>query len=270
MINKDTQICISISREPSNFGTTLHNLAYQALNLNFIYKACRVTNLVSAIDGVRALGIRGCSVSMPFKQVVIPLLDDLDDSAQSTGAVNTIVNKAGHLTGFNTDLVAARLALASLNLQSDEQILILGAGGIARAILVALRELGYKKVIVANRDKSKIKSLSEIMPCGIVDWGMRELDSVAVLINATSVGMTPDSQSMPVSSSFIKGLRAVIDVVVSPMETRLISCAREAGKLVISGYEISLEQAAAQFTLYTGHPAPREVMMGGISKLLKM
>ena len=267
-INKDTQFCISISELPSNFGTTLHNMAYTALNLNFIYKAFAISDLAGAITGIRALGIRGCSVSMPFKQTVIPFLDSLNETAQSTGAVNTIVNDGGRRTGYNTDLIGAHKILMSLQPRADESVLILGAGGVARAILVALRQLGYKRVSVANRDVNKISSLNTIMPCRTVAWEARAQQPVQLLINATSVGMTPAPELMPIDADFVKSVRAVMDVVVSPMESRLIACARASGKAVALGYQMSLEQAAAQFTLYTGRSAPREVMDDGIRKLL--
>jgi shikimate dehydrogenase len=268
MINKETQLCISIAEKPSNFGTTLHNMAYEALDLNFIYKAFEISNLEGAIAGVRALGIRGCSVSMPFKQAVIPLLDVLDETAERTGAVNTIVNDGTFLTGFNTDLIGARLVLTSLIPKSEERILVLGAGGVARAILVALREMGCSNVVVANRDLGKITSLKTIMNCSAIPWLARQERQVQLLINATSIGMTPDVQNMPVDIEFINSTRAVMDVVTSPMETSLIACARKAGKVVVSGYQMSLEQAAAQFFLYTGMPAPRVVMEVGIRKLM--
>lgn len=270
MINKDTQLCISIAEIPSNFGTTLHNMAYEALGLNFMYKAFGTPDLQGAIAGVRALGIRGCSVSMPFKQAVIPLIDVLDETAESTGAVNTIVNDGRRLTGFNTDLIGARLVLASLQPQSNEHILILGAGGVARAILVALREMGCSNVAVANRDHSKIASMKTIMNFSSIPWCARQEKQVKLLINATSIGMTPDIEIMPVDMEFINGTRAVMDVVTSPMESNLISCARKAGKVVVSGYQMCLEQAIAQFFLYTGRPAPRAVMEDGIRKLLNI
>lgn len=268
MINKDTQLCISIAERPSNFGTMLHNMAYEALNLNFLYKAFAVSDLSNAIAGVRALGIRGCSVSMPFKTAVIPFLDELHETARSTGAVNTIVNDGIRLTGYNTDLVGAHLVLASLRPKFDDRILILGSGGVARAILCALRLLRCTNVFVASRNFTKIAELNDIMPFTSLSWGKREDEPMQILINATSVGMTPAHELMPVSAEFIRGVRAVMDVVVSPMETRLISCARASGKEVVPGYLMSLEQAAAQFTLYTDREAPRAVMEEGIRKLL--
>jgi len=269
MIDKDTQLCISIAEKPGNFGTTLHNMAYEALGLNFIYKAFGISDLGSAIAGVRALGIRGCSVSMPFKQAVIPFLDILDETVEKTGAVNTIVNDGACLTGYNTDLVGARIVLASLQPQSDEHILVLGAGGVARSILVALHEMGCSNISVANRDFEKIISIGSLATCSAIPWCARQQNKAQVLINATPVGMAPNVLDMPVDIEFILSTRAVMDVVVSPMESSLIACARKAGKSVVSGYQLSLEQAMEQFFLYTGHAAPRVIMEKGIERLLQ-
>lgn len=269
MINKDTQLCISVASRPSNFGTTLHNAGYMALGLNFAYKAFGISDIEGAITGVRALGIRGCSVSMPFKETVVPYLDALDETASIVGAVNTIVNKAGHLTGYNTDVIGARAALESLRACPSESVLLLGAGGAARAILLALRQLGLNRVRVANRDLEKIQKLNIILSCQPVAWAERQRVQADIVINATSVGMSPNAESMPLEEAFIHQSRAVMDVVISPIETKLIGCARSAGKAVAPGYLMSLEQAMAQFTLYTGVEPPREMMERNMRQLLE-
>src|ERR1700688_3484359 len=102
MLNKDTTVCISLAGRPSNIGTRFHNYLYEELGLNFAYKAFSTGDLDRAIGGVRALGIRGCSVSMPFKEAVIPLVDELTASARAIASVNTIVNDDGRLTAYNT------------------------------------------------------------------------------------------------------------------------------------------------------------------------
>lgn len=259
-IDKNTQLCISISARPSNFGSSLHNAGYQALGLNFIYKACQVSDLAGAIAGVRALGIRGCSVSMPFKESVLPFLDRLDETAQVIGAVNTIVNQDGKLTGYNTDAIGAKMALESLNPSKSESVLVLGAGGVARAILFALRQLGFTKVHVANRNLDRIQALQDILPCEPVRWTDRQNQNFSLIINATSMGMTPDIHLVPIGDSMIRNARAVMDVVVSPLESQLIRQARDLGKQTAPGSMMSLGQAMAQFTLYTGQPAPRQIM----------
>jgi len=270
MINKDTQVCISVASRPSNFGTTLHNTAYTALGLDFVYKAFGILDVAGAIDGVRALGIRGCSVSMPFKQAVIPCLDELDEAAQIIGAVNTVVNDTGRLTGYNTDAIGARVALEKLEACPGESVLLVGAGGVARAILFALRELGFKRVRVANRDLEKVQPLNAILSCQSVAWDKRQQEPADLVINATPIGMNPNAELMPLDETFICQARAIMDVVISPMETRLIACARSAAKLVAPGYLMCLEQAIAQFTLYTGVEPPREVMEQGLRRLLEV
>lgn len=269
MLNKDTQLCISVASRPGNFGTTLHNAGYEALGLNFAYKAFGISDIVGAITGVRALNIRGCSVSMPFKETVIPHLDALDETARTIGAVNTVVNESGRLTGYNTDVIGARMALESLHTSPGESVLLLGAGGAARAILFALRQLGFNRVRVANRNLEKIQQLNAILSCQPVAWAERQQESADLVINATSIGMNPNAESMPLEDAFIQQSRAVMDVVISPIETRLIGCARSAGKIVAPGYLMSLGQAMAQFTLYTGVEPPRDMMERNMRQLLE-
>lgn len=268
MINKDTQLCISLASRPSNFGTTLHNAAYAALGLNFVYKAFGISDLEGALNGVRALNIRGCSLSMPFKEAVLPLLDDLDETACLIGAVNTIVNDAGRLVGYNTDTVGARKALEAIRAKPGETVLLLGAGGAARAIAFALRQMGFSQLQVSNRDPKKISQLDSILHCAVVPWEERQQARADLLINATSVGMSPDVDQSPMEPGFLSQVRAVMDVVVSPMESSLIKLARTMEKEVASGYLMSLEQAIAQFRLYTGEVAPRNVMEENLKRLL--
>lgn len=269
MVNKDTQLCISVASRPSNFGTTLHNAAYEALGLNFVYKAFGINDLAGAIAGVRALNIRGCSVSMPFKEAVLPLLDDLDETAQVIGAVNTVVNVGGRLTGYNTDAIGARKALESIQTTPGEKVLLLGAGGVARAILYTLRQMGFRRVQVSNRDLERIQRLNLILPCDVVPWADRNNAQADLLINATSLGMSPEIDNSPMDAEFLRRTRAVMDVVVFPEESRLIMLARSFGKEAAPGYVMSLEQAIEQFRLYTDAEPPRDVMKQSLKQLLK-
>lgn len=267
MVNKDTQLCISLASRPSNFGTTLHNAAYAALGLNFVYKSFGISDLAGAIKGVRALNIRGCSMSMPFKEAVLPLLDELDETARLIGAVNTVVNETGKLKGYNTDHVGARKALEFIKAQPGESVLLIGAGGVARAILFALRQLGFSQVRVSNRDLKKVHSLNTILPCDAVPWEERCTVGADLLINATSVGMNSDAQHSPIEAALLRQTRAVMDVVVSPMETKLIREARLLGREFAPGYLMSLEQAIAQFQLYTGVLPPRALLESKMREL---
>ena len=266
-VNKDTQLCISIASHPSNFGTTLHNAAYAALGLNFVYKSFAIIDLPGALIGVRALNIRGCSVSMPFKEAVIPLLDELDETARAIGAVNTVVNEAGKLKGYNTDAIGAYEALRSIGARPGDNILLLGAGGVARAILFALRQAGFRRVQVANRDPRKIEQLNSILPCDTVLWDNRHHAQADLLINATSLGMSPNADCTPMEAHCLHQTKAVMDVVVSPMETRLIAAARSIGLAVAPGHYMSLMQAIAQFKLYTGEEPPRALLQSKLREL---
>jgi shikimate dehydrogenase len=269
MLNKDTVMCISVASRPSNFGTTLHNAAYQALGLNYLYKAFGIQDIEGAIRGVRALGIRGCSVSMPFKEKVIPFLDALDRTAEVIGAVNTIVNDQQRLIGYNTDAYGAKIVLGDLGLAADDRILLLGAGGAAKAILFALKELRLENMILANRTKDKLDELDPERRYMRIKWEERDQQSVDMIINATSIGMQPDHHQMPVDERLIRRCKAVMDVVISPMESLFVKTARSLGKKIAAGYRMSLHQAAGQFRLYTGRDAPLEVMEKCLFQLLK-
>lgn len=105
-INMDTTLCMSLAARPSNFGPRFHNYLYEGLSLDYIYKAFTTTDLPAAIGGLRALGVRGCAISMPFKEACIPMVDELDASAEAISSVNTIVSTDGRLKGYNTDYIA--------------------------------------------------------------------------------------------------------------------------------------------------------------------
>lgn len=267
-VNKDTVLCISVASRPSNFGTTVHNAAYRTLGLNFLYKAFGSSEIKGVISAVRALGIRGCSVSMPFKEEVIKELDALDEAAKSIGAVNTVVNDNGRLIGYNTDAYGAEIALKSLQIGTDDSVLLLGVGGVAKAILYSLRRLGIKRVFVANRTGAKARQLADSF-VEVVPWDSRHETKAGVIINATSLGMNPDADQTPLDLKETEGCHAVMDVVVSPMETLFIRKARDMKIRAVPGYKMSLHQAAAQFRLYTGVDAPLEVMELSITQLLQ-
>ncbi len=139
-LTKDTRLCISLAGRPSNIGTRFHNYLYDQLGLDFLYKAFTTTDIVAAIGGVRALGIRGCSVSMPFKEEVIPLVDTVEPSARAIHSVNTIVNEDGHLTASNTDYIAVQRLIDEHGLDPGDAVLIRGSGGMASAVGAAFRD----------------------------------------------------------------------------------------------------------------------------------
>jgi len=264
-------MCISVAGRPSNFGTTIHNTAFEAAGLNFVYKAFGVTDIAGAIAGVRALGIRGCSVSMPFKESVIAYLDEVDQAAGMIGAVNTVVNTDGILTGYNTDVYGAQKALELECIEGlvSKKVMLLGAGGAAKAILHALRNLEVEDVVIVNRTYQKADMLAQKTGYRAAPWNERSRINAGVLVNATPIGMHPDVEQCPVDERTIARSSVVMDVIVSPMESLLVRTAKRMGKTIIPGYKMSLFQAAMQFQLYTGVEPPLDVMEAAMVNLLR-
>lgn len=268
MIAKDTQCCISIAERPGNSGATIFNTAFGALGLDFIYKPFKVTaeNLESAIKGIRAFGIRGCGVSMPHKINVLKYLDRVDPGAKEIGAVNTIVNDDGVLSGYNTDFEGAKKILELTYDVSGKKVLIVGAGGVSRAIIKALKENGAAEIYLANRTETRGKEVAKEFGINYFPYDKRNDFQGDLFINATSVGMTPLAEEMVINKEALSNYDAVMDVVAYPNKTLLLQSAEDAGKTVIPGFKMVLYQAAAQFKLYTGQNAPLEIILKTIQK----
>ena len=246
-----TTLCISLAARPSNIGTRFHNFLYDELGLDYLYKAFAPTDLAGAISGVRALGIRGCAVSMPYKEDVIPLVDELDASAAAIQSVNTIVNTDGHLRAYNTDYLAVTEVLTSHHVPTDGDFAVLGSGGMAKAVVAALRDRGFRGHVIA-RDETAGHTLAE-------QYGFRSRTQIgdlrpSLIINATPIGMTggPTADDLPFDPEVITSADTVFDVVAFPAATPLITLAEGLGKTTISGAEVIALQAAEQFFLYTG------------------
>jgi shikimate dehydrogenase len=141
ILNKDMQVCISLSARPSNIGTRFHNFLYDELGLNFLYKGFSTTDLPGAVAGIKALGFRGCSVSMPFKEEIIPFIDNMQPSALAIESVNTVVNDGGVLTAYNTDFEAVASLLRDRDIDSTLRVLVRGSGGMAKAVVAAFARL---------------------------------------------------------------------------------------------------------------------------------
>ncbi|MDT5014167.1 MAG: shikimate dehydrogenase [Mycobacterium sp.] len=260
-LNKDTRLCISLAARPSNIGTRFHNYLYDVLGLDFIYKAFTTTDIVAAIGGVRALGIRGCSVSMPFKEDVIALVDVVEPSAKAIHSVNTIVNDDGRLTASNTDYVAVERLIGEHGLQSSQSVLIRGSGGMASAVGAAFHDNGFHDGTVVARNADTGRMLAERLGYGYVsEVGTLTAD---VIVNVTPVGMAggPDENEVAFDAQTIAKAHTVFDVVALPSETPLIAAARAAGSNLITGAEVIALQAAEQFERYTGvRPTDEQVV----------
>ncbi|MCI5149609.1 MAG: shikimate dehydrogenase [Candidatus Electrothrix sp. MAN1_4] len=247
-----------------SLSPVMHNAAFVELGMNRVYVPLEVRDVEQAIAGLRALGFRGISVTVPHKETVIPFLDEIDPVAEKIGAVNTLDFRKGEngqiiVHGLNTDWVSANTALAEkVNLQGN-RVLVVGAGGSAKAVGFGLIE-AEAEVIIANRTAENGKALADLLGCGFVS--LQEVASVSadVLINTTSVGMEPDNEGIVVSPSLLSGFSVVMDIVYAPLETRLLREAKATGCQTIDGLAMLLYQGIAQFELWTGEKAPQDVM----------
>lgn len=253
MITKETQLCMSLAARPGNFGTLFHNYLYGKLNLDYIYKAFTTNNLKEAIYGIRALGIRGCAISMPYKEACIPYLDELDISAALIQSVNTIVNTNGYLKSYNTDYIAIEKLLKENRIDPETTFAVRGNGGMAKAVLGALSMNGFKKGILITRRKEAGERLASLY--GYASQLDSEYEVEAdLLINATSIGMAggETSQDLAFNPDVIAKASVVFDVVALPSHTPLLNEALKQGKRVISGADVAVIQSLEQFVLYTG------------------
>jgi shikimate dehydrogenase len=274
-----TTICAVIGNPVEHsLSPAIHNAAFAACGINWAYVAFSVSDLKSAIAGIRGLGIRGVSVTIPHKVAVMPLLDSLDDSARTIGSVNTIVNRNGNLAGHNSDGPGALKALCDAGCNpAGRRVVMLGSGGAARAIAVtmalqaapsALTLLGIieqERAQLASdiAAKSRLKPATDSLSPDTAGAALKQCD---LLINTTPVGMYPNCDDSPVPRELLKKQTAVFDIVYNPRKTRLLRDAEQAGCTVVSGIEMFLNQAAIQFTLWTGRPAPAGVMRAVLEK----
>lgn len=250
-IGRSTTLCMSLSARPGTFGSRFHNHLYEALGLDWIYKAFSTNDLTAAIGGVRALGIRGCAISMPFKEACIPLLDALAPSAEAIASVNTIVNDEGRLTGHNTDYAAIGTLLRAHAIDPRTTFALRGSGGMAKAVASALRDAGFRAGVIVARNAEAGEALAAA--CDFRWRPALDDERPQMLINVTPLGMTgPDAEVLAFSEHTIDAAEIVLDVVAIPIDTPLIVRARAAGKKTITGGEVIVLQAVDQFVLYTG------------------
>ena len=231
----------------------------------------RVGDFVSDLRSPDSLGI---NITLPHKQAVVPFLDEVDEWANSAGAVNTIVNRDGRLSGYNTDGPGFLRALLNETGYAPKgtSALILGAGGAARGILVALVKGGVASVIIANRTLERAEDLSQLSrDNGVASEAIPILGDALnnaaaqsdLIVNCTSLGMShgPDEHSSPLSSDHIPATAIVNDLVYTPLMTPILEEAAKAGATSLGGLHMLVHQGALSFKMWTGQDPPVDVMM---------
>ncbi len=284
-ISGKTRVCALIGDPVEHsMSPVMHNAAFREVGLDFVYVAFRVhkENVTRAIGGMRAFNLRGLNVTIPHKVAVIPLLDELDPLAEKIGAVNTIVNDDGVLRGYNTDAGGFLHALLAQGIEPEgKNVVIIGAGGVARAasfvladrksnltILNRIEELNWAVELAGHITQTfgkKVDAL-ELNPENLV----KVLAKADILVNATSVGMSPKTSETPVAAGILRPGLVVYDIVYNPIETRLLREAAAAGAKTISGLDMFVWQGALAFEMWTGQKAPVDLMKKEAKRLLAL
>ncbi len=250
-----------------SLGPVMHNTAFVETGFNGAYLAFRVKDIGHAVIGIKALGIKGASITIPHKLSVVNFLDELDDTAEKIGAVNTIVNRNGVLTGYNSDGIGAVKALSEKTAIQDKNVVVLGAGGAARAIGYGVLAEGGRVTII-NRTPANGEMLAKVLGAEFQPMSALSKIDCHILTNTTPVGMLPDVDAMPVRKQDLNKAMVVMDIVYNPLKTRLLKAAKTIGCPIIDGVSMFVCQGAFQFELWTGMKAPVEVMKKAVLNAL--
>ena len=250
-----------------SLGPFMHNAAFSDAVINAVYLAFEVEDLEASIQGMAALGMKGLSVTIPFKSAVIPFLDEIDPLAGRIGAVNTIVNRGGRLKGYNTDATGAVKALEEKIALKGLQSTIIGAGGAARAIGFSLKEKGVY-VSIANRSPERGASLARVLDCPYLPLDRIGQNRVDLLVQTTPVGMFPYPGESPVPENMFHEDLVAMDIIYNPRETAFLKMARARGCATIDGLGMFVHQGAEQFFLWTGEHPSFETMFRAVEHRL--
>jgi len=260
-LGPDSQALFCVFGDPvaHSLSPVMHNRAFAYTGYNGLYMAFKVSDISQAIAGMRVLGIKGASITMPHKINVMGQIDEIDAMARDIGAVNTVVNQNGVLKGYNTDCHGASAALLKKTEIANRNVAILGAGGAARAIGFGIIAEGGK-VTIFNRSKDKGEALAGVLNASFCPLAEIKTLDCDILINTTSVGMSPHVQATPISKKLLAPEMVVMDIVYNPIQTQLLKDAKMLGCTIVQGVDMFVYQGASQFKLWTGKNAPVEIM----------
>jgi len=255
----------------------IHNAAFAQAEMNAVYCPFRVPvdDLEQFVKDVPRLGIRGLSVTIPHKEAISRHLTKVDPAAKGIAAVNTVLFRDGQIIGYNTDYKAAMDSIerglgradGSSSPLTGKRVLVLGAGGVSRAIMYGLQKRGAKATI-ASRTRDRADKLAKEFGGRAVEWNARHNADVEVLVNGTPIGMHPNVDETPFNRSYLRPGMLVFDTVYNPESTLLIKEAREHSCRVATGVEMFVGQAALQYQLFTGKPAPTDVMRDTLKRAI--
>jgi len=267
-INSDTSLYAVLGDPISHsLSPVMHNSAFSHINYNGVYFAFKVKEIGKAISGIRALGIKGAGITIPHKVTVMEYLDEIGETAGKIGAVNTIINRQGKITGYNFDSVGAVRAIKEKTGIKNKAVAILGAGGAARAVGYGITSEGGRLTIL-NRTKERGEKLAVDLAADFLLLENFNEVKCDILINTTSLGMVPNLSGMAVEKKHLNKSMIVMDIVYNPLRTRLLKVAQEMGCTTINGVEMFVYQGACQFELWTGKKAPVDLMRKNVLKTM--
>lgn len=270
----DIQLCCVIGDPIAHsLSPLMHTAAYHAANINdrFAFTRAQVpeNGLGRFLEACRYLNMCGISVTLPHKQSVLQYLDEVSIEAQALGAVNTVKNDAGRFIGYNTDWYGIVNPLQQRKNLKGTEVLVIGAGGAARAAVFGLLQHGAH-VTITNRTAAKAEKLAQdFNASSVVEINSVDFASYPIIVQTTSVGMHPYTEACLVPEIHIHADQIIFDTIYNPLETRLLQVAKTKGAETISGVEMFIEQGARQFELYTGITAPVATMRTAVLKELQ-
>jgi shikimate dehydrogenase len=260
MIDASTQVFAVMGNPVSHsLSPMMFNRAFSETGYNGVYVAFQVKAIGDGMAAMRSLGIKGASITIPHKVSIRGFLDEIDPMAESIDAVNTVINHKGRLKGYNSDCLGAVKALEEFMHLEGKQVAIIGAGGAARAIGFGVKSSGSKLTII-NRTVSNGEKLASALEAEFIPSSELRSLPFDMLIQTTSVGMTPHIHQSPVPDALLTPGLLVMDIVYAPLKTRFLKDAEKAGCPTINGFSMFIHQAAFQFELWTQNPAPLAVM----------
>lgn len=280
-IDTDTQVCAVIGNPVKHsLSPAMHNAAFAATGLNYVYVAFQVADVAGCLQGMRALpGFRGLSVTIPHKITAMQYVDEVDELARRVGCINTVTNEHGRLLGTTTDGLGTLRAFAEAGVSlAGKRILFLGTGGAVRSVAFAMAEESRPaKITLLGRTPANVAELARDLAAvgapvaagSLTEDLASALDSHEVIIQGTPVGMYPERVGETcVPAALLRPEHVVFDMVYRPLKTRLLEEAAAAGCIIIPGSAMLVNQAVLQFERWTGQPAPREIMLGALLRAL--
>lgn len=250
-----------------SLSPAMHNKTFQFMTYNGMYFAVDTINVNQTIRALKALDFGGASITMPHKESVVESLDELHGTARELKTVNTVVNDNGRLLGYNTDSEGAMIALKAETAIAGKKTLLVGAGGAARAVAYGLKAENADLAIV-NRDVKKAEQLAELTGGRAITFDNMLLEAWDIVINATSVGMLPNVDAMPVPAELFRPGMVAMDIVYNPLKTMFLQMAAAKGCVTVDGLSMFVAQGARQFELWTSMTAPTPYMRQVVLSLL--